>query len=110
MDYKPKEKIDYTNGVSNFSLKALSEGKCYKTFTQSKDRGNKLETEKASVRHIEWFATNLPSFKKYENDDSCRWVVKDNILLLVEILEYRNQKSQEVDTFSGDLKSDTESY
>lgn len=105
MDYKPKARIDYTKGVINFSLQALSEGKYYKTFTQSKDRGNKLETEKQSARHIEWFATNLPSFKKYENDDSCRWVVKDNILLLAEILEYRNQKSQAVDTFSGDLKA-----
>ena len=105
MDYKPKARIDYTNGVSNFSLQALSEGKYFKTFTQSKDRGNKLETEKASARHIEWFATNLPSFKKYEDDDSCRWVVKDNILLLAEILEYRNNKNQAVDTFSGDLKA-----
>jgi hypothetical protein len=105
MDYKPKARIDYTNGVEDFSLQALGEGKYYKTFTQSKDRGNKLETEKASARHIEWFATNLPSFKKYENDDSCRWVVKDNILLLAEILEYRNNKNQAVDTFSGDLKA-----
>ena len=105
MDYKPKARIDYTNGVSNFSLQALSEGKYFKTFTQSKDRGNKLETEKQSARHIEWFATNLPSFKKYEDDDSCRWVVKDNILLLAEILEYRNNKNQAVDTFSGDLKA-----
>ena len=105
MDYKPKARIDYANGVSNFSLKALADGEYYKTFTQSKDRGNKLETEKASSRHITWFATNLPSFKKYENDDSCRWVVKDNILLLAEILEYRNQKGQVVDTFSGDLKA-----
>jgi hypothetical protein len=105
MDYKPKVKIDYTNGVSNFSLQALGEGKYYKTFTQSKDRGNKIETEKQSARHIEWFATNLPSFKKYEDDDSCRWVVKDNILLLAEILEYRNNKNQAVDTFSGDLKA-----
>ena len=105
MDYKPKARIDYSKGVEDFSLQALSEGKYYKTFTQSKDRGNKLETEKASARHIEWFATNLPSFKKYENDDSCRWVVKDNILLLAEILEYRNQKGQAVDTFSSDLKA-----
>jgi len=105
MDYKPKARIDYTKGVSNFSLQALAEGEYYKTFTQSKDRGNKVETEKASARHIEWFATNLPSFKKYDKDDSCRWVVKDNILLLAEILEYRNEKGQAVDTFSGDLKA-----
>jgi hypothetical protein len=105
MDYKPKAKIDYTNGVSNFSLQALANGDYYKTFTQSKDRGNKVETEKASARHIEWFANNLPSFKKYENDDSCKWVVKDNVLLLAEILEYRNEKNQAVDTFSGDLKA-----
>jgi hypothetical protein len=105
MDYKPKTRIDYTNGVEDFSLQALGEGKYYKTFTQSKDRGNKLETEKASARHIEWFATNLPSFKKYENDDSCKWVVKDNVLLLAEILEYRNNKNQAVDTFSSDLKA-----
>ena len=100
MDYKPKAKIDYTNGVSNFSLNALANGDYYKTFTQSKDRGNKVETEKASARHIEWFANNLPSFKKYEKDDSCKWVVKDNVLLLAEILEYRNEKNQAVDTFS----------
>jgi len=105
MDYKPKARIDYSKGVEDFSLQELAGGKYYKTFTQSKDRGNKLETEKASARHIEWFATNLPSFKKYENDDSCRWVVKDNILLLAEILEYRNNKNQAVDTFSGDLKA-----
>ena len=86
MDYKPKTRIDYTKGVSNFSLQALGEGEYYKTFTQRKDRGNKVETEKAYTRHIEWFATNLPSFKKYDKDDSCRWVVKDNILLLAEIL------------------------
>jgi hypothetical protein len=105
MDYKPKARIDYSKGVEDFSLQALGEGKYYKTFTQSKDRGNKLETEKASARHIEWFATNLPSFKKYEDDDSCQWVVKDNMLLLAEILEYRNNKNQAVDTFSGDLKA-----
>ena len=105
MDYKPKARIDYANGVSNFSLNALANGDYYKTFTQSKDRGNKVETERQSARHIEWFANNLPSFKKYENDDSCKWVVKDNVLLLAEILEYRNNKSQAVDTFSGDLKA-----
>jgi hypothetical protein len=105
MDYKPKTRIDYTKGVINFSLQVLSEGKYFKTFTQSKDRGNKIETEKQSARHIEWFATNLPSFKKYENDDSCRWVVKENVLLLAEILEYRNNKNQAVDTFSVDLKA-----
>ena len=103
MDYKPKARIDYTNGVSNFSLHALADGKYYKTFTQSKGRGNKVETERQSARHIEWFANNLPSFKKYENDDSCKWVVKDNVLLLEEILEYRNEKGQAVDTFSSDL-------
>ena len=59
MDYKPKAKIDYANGVEGFSLKALANGDYYKTFTQSKDRGNKTETEKASARHIEWFASNL---------------------------------------------------
>ena len=105
MDYKPKTKIDYANGVEDFSLKALAEGKYYKTYTQSKDRGNKIETEKASARHIEWFANNLPSFKQYEKDDSCKWVVRHNVLLLAEILEYRNAKNQAVDTFSGDLKS-----
>lgn len=105
MDYKPKARIDYTNGVSKFSLKALADGEYYKTFTQSKDRGNKVETERQSARHIEWFANNLPSFKKYEKDDSCKWVVKDNVLLLAEILEYRNEKGQAVDTFSGDLKA-----
>jgi hypothetical protein len=105
MDYKPKARIDYSNGVSNFSLKALANGDYYKTYTQSKDRGNKIETERQSARHIEWFASNLPSFKKYEKDDSCKWVVKDNVLLLGEILEYRNNKNQAVDTFSGDLKA-----
>ena len=97
MDYKPRARIDYTKGVEDFSSDALVEGKYYKTFTQSKERGNKLETEKASARHIEWFATNRPSFKRYENNDSCRWDVKDNVLLLAEILEYRNKKSQAVD-------------
>jgi hypothetical protein len=53
MDYKPKGRIDYTKGVEDFSLQSLSEGKYYKTFTQSKDRGNKLDTEKQSGRHIE---------------------------------------------------------
>jgi DNA repair ATPase RecN len=32
-------------------------------------------------------------------------VVKDNVLLLAEILEYRNEKGQAVDTFSSDLKA-----
>jgi hypothetical protein len=105
MDYKQKAKIDYTNGVSNFSLKALANGDYYKTFVQSKDRGNKLETEKQSARHIEWFASNLPSFKKYEDEDDCKWAVRHNVLLLAEILEYRNAKNQAVDTFSGDLKA-----
>jgi hypothetical protein len=85
MDYKPKAKIDYTKGVRDFSLQDLAEGKYYK-----KDRVNKIETEKQSTRHIEWFATNLASFKKYENDDSCKWVVK--IIVISEILEYRNDK------------------
>ena len=62
MDYKPKAKIDYTNGVEGFSLKALANGDYYKTFTQSKDRGNKVDTERQSARHIEWFSSNLPSF------------------------------------------------
>jgi hypothetical protein len=105
MGYKPKVRIDYTKDVRKFSLQALGEGEYFKTFTQSKDRGNKIETEEQSVRHIEWFANNLPSFKKYENDDSCKWMVKDNVLLLAELLEYRNNKIQAVDTFSGDLKA-----
>jgi hypothetical protein len=54
MDYKPKTRIDYTKGVEDFLLDALAEGKYCKTFTQSKDRGNKIETEKQSaVSHIE---------------------------------------------------------
>jgi hypothetical protein len=52
--------LNIYSGYFSAIFTILADGK-YETFTQSKDRGNKLETEKASARHITWFATNLPT-------------------------------------------------
>lgn len=56
---------------------------------------------------IKMFRNNLPSFKKYKDDDNILWVVNNHRQLLIELLNYNYEKKNRITTIKTNLNAIT---
>ena len=85
-------------GVANLELKEQYKKPIKRTPLLSKLLNRDYETATSKSDNnigasIKFFRNNLPSFKRYANDDDISWVVNQHRLLIAELMEYfANQK------------------
>ncbi len=61
----------------------------------------KSKTDYKIVKDINFFINNLPSFKKYKDQNDLSFIVKNTRLLLLELLEYYKNKNTSLKTIEG---------
>ena len=69
------------------------------------DKPNAVLTEKGYAIRILFYMKTFEPFKQFQIYDDFSWVLTYNRLLLYEILNYHNQKKNQLITVNGDLKT-----
>lgn len=97
--------LDYDRKAKGkkISLEKLIKGE-YKSIGTYK-KANSLETEKAYGNRIKFFTRTFEEFKKFKETDDLQWTIDQNRLLLVNVLEYHNEKEQTLSAINRDLKA-----
>lgn len=97
--------LDYDRKAKGkkISLEKLIKGE-YKSIGTYK-KANSLETEKAYGNRIKFFTRTFEEFKKFKDKDDLQWTIDHNRLLLVNVLEYHNEKEQTLSAINRDLKA-----
>lgn len=97
--------LDYDRKAKGkkISLEKLIKGE-YKSIGTYK-KANSLETEKAYGNRIKFFTRTFEEFKKFKDKDDLQWTIDQNRLLLVNVLEYHNEKEQTLSAINRDLKA-----
>lgn len=85
------------------SLEKLIKGE-YKSIGTYK-KPNSLETEKAYGNRIKFFTRTFEEFKKFKDKDDLQWMIDNNRQLLLNVLEYHNEKEQTLSALNRDLKA-----
>lgn len=97
--------LDYDGKAKGkkISLEKLIKGE-YKSIGTYK-KANSLETEKAYGNRIKFFTRTFAEFQRYIDTDDLQWTIDQNRLLLVNVLEYHNEKEQTLSAINRDLKA-----
>lgn len=101
LDYNKKTQVN----VNKISLEKLKNGEYKALYRDKRSKGNKSTTEYSYALRIEFFTKTFDDFKKFENVDDIGWIVKNNRLLLYNILKYHNENSNTIFTINRDMKA-----
>jgi hypothetical protein len=110
LDYTSKPKFNipsFKNGITNFNLKDSDSIPLrvvsFKDFKDNLYAGRSNSDGKTYTARINKFTNQLPSFKKYQKDDDLSWMIRENRLLLCEILEYAIAINASLSLIEGEL-------
>jgi hypothetical protein len=96
--------LDTVNAVAikQTSIQAFKRGD-YRSIAT--DKPNLIITEKKYADRILFYIKTFEPFKQFQAYDDFSWVLTYNRLLLYEILNYHNQKKNQLITVNGDVKT-----
>ena len=100
--------LDYANfrnvKINKISLQKFKEGEYKTLYRDKRTRGNNLETESVYAGRIEFFTKTFEDLKKYNKEDDLKWIVKNNRILMYNILKYHNEEGNVIYTINRDMK------
>lgn len=100
--------ISLQSGITNFEVKDIDKIPL-KEVLYSKFKNGDYETGKSKsdanvyIDKLNKIMNNYPSFKKYKPQDDLSWVVRENRLLLCEMLEYAIPRGLQLPSIEGEL-------
>jgi hypothetical protein len=110
LDYTSKSKFNVPalkSGITNFNLKNSDTVPLrvvsFKDFRDNLYAGRSNSDGKTYTARINKFVNQLPSFRKYKNEDDLSWMIRENRLLLCEILEYAIAINASLSLIEGEL-------
>jgi hypothetical protein len=102
--------VVFINGIANFEVKPEFKQEPKQNVLYSKLLDGSYEvanskSDKNIAASIKFFRNNLPSFKKYRDDDNLLYIIKENRLLLTELLEYSYQNKSRLATLKSKINA-----
>lgn len=97
--------IDLTKAVKirDVSLSAFRRGD-YKAVAID-GKPNDISTEAKYAQRIVFYTKTFPPFKQYQDNDNFSWLLLNNRLLSLCILDYHNQKGNSIESVNNDFKA-----
>ena len=109
LDYsKHSFTIGLQSGITNFELKNIDRIPLKQVlFSKFKNRGYETTKSKSDAEvytdKIKKFMNQFPSFEKYKTEDDLSWIVRENRLLLCELLEYAIPRDNKLPSIESEL-------
>lgn len=91
------------NNLNKISLKSLKEGKYVSRYTDKKP--NLITTDETYANRIIFLTNEIKNLNKFKGQDELKWIIKNNRLLIYEVLKYHNDKGNTISTINRDFKA-----
>ena len=89
--------------LNKVSSKSMQDGEYVSLFTDKKP--NSVETDKTYAKRIKYFTNEIESLRQFKDVDDLGWIIKNNRLLMYEIMNHHNKKGNTVASINRDFKA-----
>lgn len=85
------------------SSKSMQNGEYVSLFTDKKP--NSIDTDKTYAKRIIYFTNEIESLRQFRDVDDLSWIIKNNRLLMYEIMNHHNKKGNTIASVNRDFKA-----